>query len=581
MTNLRLFLTRIYFKFAAGTFIAIAIFTALQTHYLAKSSIEQTKLKIENLVDFHKNELLNEVALDDQTALEQHLKTMLHEFNGESIELISDGIYIKEAPANHNTTKRILDTLVMWIYPCKALEISLANDFGDFKTSLRIHFASSSIQKEVIPFLINSSVLSLLILLSIFIWSWINYKVINDQIVVPLSEVAENLQSQNSQALDSLKDKQFTITEVNAFVNALSEYREYSALKKMSDIYAQLSHDIRSPLAALTVADKDLKLLPEHSRTMIRGAIARIRDIANHLLEKNRQAQAKTLENPPSETLKAEYLPGLLEAIMSEKRMQYSTRLNLTFDFHLGQESYGLFSSVNPEHFKRLVSNLVNNAAEAIRESGVVSVTLRSHNDFAVIDVKDTGCGIPPEILSKVFDKGLSYNKENGFGLGLYHARECVKEWGGKIEIFSKLDEGTHLEVSIPLSSPPYWFVDKIDATKEIVVVDDDPNIHNLWVSRFSTLKKGSRPQRVIHFSDLKEFQDWHKTAASSHTLFLVDYEFSNSNETGLDIIDSLAIHPQSILVTSRFEEPEVFARCEKHRLKLLPKACVGLVPLS
>ena len=64
--------------------------------------------------------------------------------------------------------------------------------------------------------------------------------------------------------------------------------------------------------------------------------------------------------------------------------------------------------------------------------------------------IKDSGRGIPSEVLPKLMRKGETYHKEGGTGLGLYHAKSSVESWGGTIELFSEVGQGTEVRVSLP-----------------------------------------------------------------------------------------------------------------------------------
>lgn len=65
------------------------------------------------------------------------------------------------------------------------------------------------------------------------------------------------------------------------------------------------------------------------------------------------------------------------------------------------------------------------------------------------------------------------------------------------------------------------------------------------------------------------------------HAKFLVDYEFHNSNLTGLDIIKSLGIASRTTLVTSRDEELDIRLECKKIGVKILPKVYASLIPIN
>jgi hypothetical protein len=105
--------------------------------------------------------------------------------------------------------------------------------------------------------------------------------------------------------------------------------------------------------------------------------------------------------------------------------------------------------------------------------------------------------------------------------------------------------------------------------------------IHPIRKSRFPTRKLISFKINY-HFStpeDLRNFEN--DLGSESSTLYLVDFELRGRDETGLDLIEELGIQKQSILVTSRFEDASVRARCQRLELRLIPKRLAGFVPIA
>jgi len=97
----------------------------------------------------------------------------------------------------------------------------------------------------------------------------------------------------------------------------------------------------------------------------------------------------------------------------------------------LGTDCYGLFAAVDPIEFKRLLSNLITNAVEALDGAGSVVLKLRPLESEVELTIQDTGKGIPPQILSSLGRRGVSYGKAHGSGLGIYHAKNAIESWGG------------------------------------------------------------------------------------------------------------------------------------------------------
>ncbi|OGR96269.1 MAG: hypothetical protein A2016_11685 [Elusimicrobia bacterium GWF2_62_30] len=233
---------------------------------------------------------------------------------------------------------------------------------------------------------------------------------------------------------------------------AYDTIRSQARLSALSALAAQVAHDIRSPLAALDSALKDVSQLPEEKRLLISGAAGRIRDIANNLLEKNRQGAAPGAQ--PEAKLKPQLLSGLIAPVIREKRQQYHDRADVKIEAGPGDEAGSLAACVDPVEFGRLLSNLVNNSVEALERGGTVTVTLSRRGDLAELTVRDDGKGIPAELLPRLGRRGETHGKAGGSGLGLHHARAAAEAWGGSLAISSGPGKGTTVLISLPLAGP-------------------------------------------------------------------------------------------------------------------------------
>lgn len=343
------------------------------------------------------------------------------------------------------------------------------------------------------------------------------------------------------------------------------------------DLARQVAHDIRSPLAALNIVLGSVSKLDEENRLLARHSITRIQDIANNLLVMSRE-NSKTPAPPQSKDI---YLvSSLIDALVSEKRTQYRERIEVEILQKQTSGSYGIFCELIPSEFKRMLSNLINNSVEAISEKGTVSIALEPQGASMVkVIVKDTGKGLPEKFLKRVGSKGFTV-KEDGFGLGLTHAFKTVESLGGSIQFESAEGVGTTVTLLLPISRSPDWFVDefRIPAGSNVVVLDDDSSIHQIWDQRLTEyVEEVTR----VHLSTPDQLAEWLKAHGEEESLFLVDYELLGASKTGIEIIKDLQISDRAILVTSRFEEESIRKQCCELGVKLIPKGLAGFIPVK
>ncbi|TBR21238.1 HAMP domain-containing histidine kinase [bacterium] len=367
---------------------------------------------------------------------------------------------------------------------------------------------------------------------------------------------------------------------------AVQHRMDVAVRKNLSELASQVAHDIRSPLVALDSIVGEASHIQEDKRLVVRSAVGRIRDIANTLLEKHREAPAGEAPEAAPDATSPSLLSSLIDPLITEKRVKFRPRIGVEIDAPWDAASYGLFARVEPVEFKRAVSNLIDNAVEAIPEgrTGTVLVSVAAQADAILVRVKDDGRGIPADLLPRLGAKGESHGKPNGSGLGLYHAKTCAEAWGGRLEIVSKEGRGTTVAISLPQALPPAWFVSElvIDPGETVVILDDDSSIHQVWARRLGSLWVGAHRVQVRHFSTPAEIRAWVRqdTGRAGAALYLIDQELLGFSETGLSLAAELGIGERSVLVTSRYEEAGILDGCRKMGARMIPKGLAGLVPI-
>jgi signal transduction histidine kinase len=103
--------------------------------------------------------------------------------------------------------------------------------------------------------------------------------------------------------------------------------------------------------------------------------------------------------------------------------------------------------------FVRVLLNLIKNSIEALREPGMVRLSAELADGLLCVSVSDTGCGIPPELLPRIFEPFVTSGKANGTGLGMAIAKAVVEAHGGEILARSKVGCGTTIQIRLPIVS--------------------------------------------------------------------------------------------------------------------------------
>lgn len=308
--------------------------------------------------------------------------------------------------------------------------------------------------------------------LVIFLFSFLilrQVKYLENKAVLALKELMSSVGLPAGQSNDLFA----VLSEMSEIKKRLDEVaetnKEKQRLQTIVEIATQVAHDIRSPIAALS--HKSILSDPIAAR-----AIQRINEIADDLLVQRRAI----LQNQTAlfDILKtSEYSATmLLETILDEKLLEYKDQHELLFVREYTTLIKTDYISVNANTFLRILSNILNNAAEAMAYRGKVTViTALVSGDKILIKVSDTGPGIPPEVKKKLFSPGFTYGKEKGSGLGLSNARDKINSWGGTIDLNSTINKGTEVLITLPLARD-------YQTANHAILIDDDKIVRDLWI---------------------------------------------------------------------------------------------------
>jgi signal transduction histidine kinase len=226
-------------------------------------------------------------------------------------------------------------------------------------------------------------------------------------------------------------------------VNQLSrETIESLKLEAFEEAASQFVHDIQSPIAALKMAKAMDKSPPSETSQLMSYGITRVVDICSSLKNYSYEIQ-RPLPSP---------LRPLIEKLLQEKRVQFQNKPSVTFDFSFDERLQTCSACLQPAEFTRILSNLINNAVESFGQSGRVSLEMKRNRNVVELAIKDNGSGIPANILQKLGHRGMTVGKEGGSGLGLYHAKKTLKQWGGTLKIVSQINRGTVVTLTLPYS---------------------------------------------------------------------------------------------------------------------------------
>lgn len=233
----------------------------------------------------------------------------------------------------------------------------------------------------------------------------------------------------------------------NAMCASIRQAREDLIRQERISTIGRLSgsivHDLRNPLAAIyggaeMLVDTDLP--PTHVKRLagnIYRASRRIQELLSDLLNVSR---GKTTA---AEVCRLREVAQAACDFLAESAslQQVDLCVDIPPEIELPLER---------SRMERAFVNLIGNAIEAMADGGQVRITAELDSGYAVVHVRDNGPGVPPQILSQIFQPFVTAGKRNGLGLGLALTRQTVLEHGGEMWVESEPGRGACFSFRLP-----------------------------------------------------------------------------------------------------------------------------------
>ncbi len=236
------------------------------------------------------------------------------------------------------------------------------------------------------------------------------------------------------------------LTEQKRLEKQVLQAERLATIGKMA---AKVAHEIRNPLSSISL---NAELLEDEisgydavntgeAKSLLKSMIAEI-DRVTALTEEYLQFSRLPQVNPTPGSIQ-QVLEEVLEFVrhdLSQKKIDVHFRAGKK----IGETRF------DRAQLRRVFLNIIRNAMEAMPKGGRLKIHLEEKKPYALVNIADTGTGIPEAIVAKIFEPFFT-TKDFGTGLGLAIVQQIIDEHHGEISCQSKVGEGTTFSIALPL----------------------------------------------------------------------------------------------------------------------------------
>jgi signal transduction histidine kinase len=264
---------------------------------------------------------------------------------------------------------------------------------------------------------------------------------------IPQFELVRLLEEAPKFAISLVREVSRRVREFNR--QYIQDVLQAERLAIVGEFARSIVHDIRNPLTVIGLAAEMIggeTSSPEARRTAakrIRQQVDRLGNMIKELLEFTRVSQS-SLALAPADF--AAYMVQLLEELRCDLQ---SSSVELTYE----NSPPSVTLLMEPERLTHVFFNLANNAVDAMPKGGKIFFRFAVQEGKALlIEIEDTGPGLPPEIASELFTPFATFGKPRGTGLGLSICKKIIEDHRGQIRVRTELGRGAIFSITLPFS---------------------------------------------------------------------------------------------------------------------------------
>jgi len=218
-------------------------------------------------------------------------------------------------------------------------------------------------------------------------------------------------------------------------------------LAVLGQMAGSVSHELRNPLGVISNAIYFLKMVQADAPDKVKEYL--------NIIDKNVHISEKIIADLLDFTRvkSADRQPVSIPKIVHQVLEEFPAPDNVQVEIDIPADL--LMAYADPQHLLQVIGNLTLNACQAMKDGGKLTISSLMQDKMICVAVRDTGAGISPENLKKLFEP-LFTTKAKGIGLGLAVSKKLIEANGGRIEVLSEVGKGSTFSVYLPvLTNPP------------------------------------------------------------------------------------------------------------------------------
>lgn len=242
------------------------------------------------------------------------------------------------------------------------------------------------------------------------------------------------------------------VRQYNSMVDQLDQSAQLLAKSEREDAWKemakQIAHEIKNPLTPMKLSVQHLQRAWSNQNENLEQTFKRVTSV---LIEQIDSLSLLATEFSSFAQMPAAKIEEFeLSEVLSSAVELYFNSPEVDINFSADKEKMVL--SADKNQLSRAFHNILKNAIQSVPDDrkGRIEISMVKEEDFAVIRIKDNGCGMPDEIARRIFTPSFS-TKNSGMGLGLAITKQIIETSGGSIDFTSSENEGTEFVISLRL----------------------------------------------------------------------------------------------------------------------------------